>query len=724
MNLTPPPIQPERPFDDNPESDPPVDSLLRELLGGDTPPNLIPKLDAVYNSVNNQRSRQSLFTQDELVAAVNRARDEVRSTTRSRADGRESTDRIGNSSWYNTRLGALALAASVVGLLAVYPFWRSGEGKKNPTQPKIGRTFPPMGSGSDEPFKDGTSSKIAESKPVKPSGTDPQLPANDPSAATASNQASKPVDTELVGNPKPETSIAEIAQAKELRSPKNILPDSQVVSVIDRQLEYLWQRLKIEPSKASDRHALEDRLAQVLIGRLPTNSEREWGRKAGAGGQAFASSKALTSRWIESEEFDRHWARALGDYYLDRSMAVDDPASVLAFDGWLQESIQQNRALGWIEGRLIASDPRERETPSIWLRRWMAAGKRSTHAVLEANGMSLAGRGLDQSHALESLALQGSRLSGAPAFSPAAIASESLPSDLLLGTAAAFASVFPSDKPGLFVSDAGGKVTLVAPTFPDGKPIAAGPDPRGSLAQWFEESTQARKPLVDFVWGRLVGQPLVPRIGLTDAEGLEERTDLLDFLATQAQSKGASLRQIVGWIALSAPLYFEADTMDAQKFLSLDPSSVAGAQRQTRLFAKYSLGTGSVPTAERLSLLSQWLALPDRGPSSVLAQPSTGSVVNRPGNNSGDSPPIAWAPERVRFEISNVQPYDRVGVVSAQLADSPLAWEVVVDRAFLACVSRFPSAEERTRADALLDGANGDRRLASARLLNALLGHL
>jgi len=721
MNPTPPPIQPEGPRGNEPESDPPVDSLLRELLGGDAPPNLVPKLDAVNNSVNNQRSGPSLFTHDELVAAVNRAREDVR--TRSRAEGRESTDRIGNTSWYS-RVGALALAASVVGLLAVYPLWRSGEGKKNPTQPKIGRTFPPMGSGSDEPFKDGTASKIAESKPVKPSGTDPQLPANDPSAATASNQASKPVDTELVGNPKPETSIAEIAQAKELRSPKNILPDSQVVSVIDRQLEYLWKRLEIEPNKASDRHALEDRLAEVLIGRLPTNAEREWGRKAGAGGQAFASSKALASRWIASEEFDRHWARALRDYYLDRSVTVDDSAAIPAFDGWLQESIEKNRTLGWIEGRLIASDPNGSEASSLWLRRWIAAGKRSTRAVLESNSISMAGRGLDQSHALESLALQGSRLSGAPAFSPAAIASESLPSDLLLGTAAAFASVFPSDKPGLFVSDAAGKVTLVAPTFPDGKPIAAGSDPRGSLAQWFEESEQARKPLVDFLWSRLVGQPLVPRIGLTDAEGFEERTDLLDFLATQAQSQGASLRQIVGWIALSAPLYFEADAMDAQRFLALDPSSVAGSQLRTRLFAKYSRSTASATTAERLSLLSQWLALPDRGPPSVLAQPSTGPIVNRPENTSSNPTSIAWAPERIRFEISNVQPYDRVGVVSAELADSPLAWEVVVDRAFLTCLSRFPSAEERTQAVALLDGANGDRRLASARLLNALLGHL
>ncbi len=757
MNAIPPPVQPQGPNDpqgndgDSPP-DPAMDSLLREWLGEDAPPNLLRNLDAIHHAAKNQSGDTPLFTNDELIAAVHRAFKDVDADRRGKSRVGTTPNHSANPLTANplTRWGALALAASLLGVIAVYPFWRSREAKRPLTTQIPTQEFPPIGSGSESLFEN--KADVAQSKnestpsPVLQAKVDPPI-APMPRDAVATTQ---PID-KSTAKPEPKADMTpEVIVQKESRPPRPSQTDSQtqtdshseqqVVAVIDQQLKHLWDRLKITPGKLTDLRALEDRLAWVLIGRLPTDTEREWGRKAGAANPSLDAARALAQRWIESEEFDRHWANAMSDYYLDPSMPIDDKDALKVFDAWLQESIQRNESLGQIEGRLISSDLQGNDPSAFWLRRWIAAGKKSNAKLLAASGRSPAGRTLDQWSALETLALQGSRMSGVPAIPFSEITSETLSTETVLGNAAAFASVFnpaqpkPTDKKGLYVSDAEGRVTLVSPVSPDGKPIPNSEDPRANLAKWFEESSLARKPMVDFVWRRLVGQPLVPTIGLTESEGFEDRKDLLDFLAHEAQTQQAGLRQIVSWIVMSSPMSFESRSVNAQEFLALDPSVLASLQQRTRLFANYPATTENGRALDRLNALSRWTKTSEGNPSSgVLAQPATNPTGAKNPTNIGKQAPsspsdpqtaLAWTSDRITYEISNQHPYERIGAVSLQLAESSLDWETVVERAFLACLSRYPSAEERKQATELLDWSQGDRQLASKRLVHALLGHL
>jgi hypothetical protein len=735
MNATPPPIQPSGPNDPHGNDgdshpDPAMDSLLREWLGEDTPPNLLRNLDAIHLAAKNHSADTPLFTNDELIAAVNRAFKDVDADRRGKSRVRTIPTPATNPL---TRWGALAVAASILGVIAVHPFWRSREAKRPLTTQIPTQGFPPIGSGSESLFEN--------KPPVLQAKVEPPIPPMPRDAVAAIQPIDKPsADVEPKADMTPEV----IARSKESRPRRPSQTDSQseqqVVAVIDQQLEHLWDRLKITPGKLTDPRALEDRLAWVLMGRLPTDTEREWGRKTGAANPSLDAARALSQRWIESEEFDRHWAKVLSDYYLDLSAPIDDKDAIAAFDAWLQESIQRNESLGQIEGRLVSSDVQGNDPSAFWLRRWIAAGEKSNAKLLAASGRSPAGQTLDQWSALETLALQGSRISGVPAIPFSAITSETLSTETVLGNAAAFASVFnpaqpkPTDKKGLYVSDGEGRVTLVTPVSPDGKAIPNSEDPRAGLAKWFEDSSLARKPMIDFVWKRLVGQPLVPTVGLTNSEGFEDRKDLLDFLAQEAQTQQAGLRQIVSWIVMSSPISFESRSVNAQEFLAVDPSVLASLQQRTRLFASYPATTENGGALDRLNALSRWTKTSEGNASSgVLAQPATNPTgAKNPTNIGKQTPPspsdpqtaLAWTSDRITYEISNQHPYERIGQVSLQLAESSLDWETVVERVFLACLSRYPSAEERKLATELLDWSQGDRQLASKRLVHALLGHL
>jgi hypothetical protein len=742
MNHTPSPIQPNEPSDDLPV-DHAVDSLLREWLGEETPPDLTSNLDAINRAVVDRRTTPALFTDEELLGAADRAWSEtmagshVAAFTESYADPKAAF----RSSPY-ARWGALALAASLVGIIIVYPVWRSQKVRKPLANSSQTNEFPQLGSGSESLFVD--------SKPSASSASNQPKDRSNPTQQ--SKRSDNPKDTTAKSNPKkppskPQPNIASsqpktdkdsntvIAADEKPKTPGNVVSEEQIaeiVSVIDGQLQHLWSRVKVAPGKTTDLRSLEDRLAQILIGRQPTDAEREWSRKASAGRNVLQAARGLARRWIESEEFDRHWAAALSDYYLDRSLPIDNKDSLVSFQGWLRESIQTNRPLGSIDQSLIRSDLQPDTPESFWIRRWIALGNKQSGKLITASGRSPVERNNDQMSALETLALQSARLAGR-SIPTSAVDGLGIDSDALLGTTAAFASVFQSNKPGLYLSDAEGKVAIIAPTFPDGSPIPNTDSPRDATGQWFEKNSQAREPLVDFVWSRLFGQPLVPPIGLSEQEGSEERKDLLEFLAKKVQSEQASLKQTVLWIAMASPLYLESVQLNPQDYLKLEPSSIAALQKQKRLFAKYPGGPStSLSNPRSLQSLSSWFKPSSDGntPSKVLAQPA---INPTPGNKPAPSRSIdagadpdaakAWGADRIDFEMSNLHPYHRIHEISQSLADSPMNWDTVVDRVFLVALSRYPSEEERQQANDLLSWSDGDRRTASSRLLNAILGH-
>lgn len=109
--------------------------------------------------------------------------------------------------------------------------------------------------------------------------------------------------------------------------------------------------------------------------------------------------------------------------------------------------------------------------------------------------------------------------------------------------------------------------------------------------------------------------------------------------------------------------------------------------------------------------------------SGVLAQPAPQPSPSSP-QGSNTSTAMVWSQGQIRYEWSSLRPCNRVIDASLELADSSMDWEKVIDRAYLATMSRYPTPAEREQTRALLSLFDGDRRRACSQLLNALQGHL
>jgi hypothetical protein len=781
MNSPSNPYQSQESFEDEPETDVLLDSLLSEWLGGETPRDQPHEFEAISVAAQNQRFGKPLFSDDELLAAANKAWEETqfdatlleaqympysaRAADTVAVRRAHLPDRSKHQPQY-VKWAGLAIAASVVGVMAAYPVFRWSDSTQMAGSPKP-MEFPKLGSGPDDLFPSPNPSAVANTGGDNSGGINTGVA--DPSSVAA-NQA-KPSDAgSTIGstaeNPSPATdALASNATSPSSTSPQNPVSelggkpnaqrqlgspvDRETVEVVDVQLKHLWDRLKIAPGKGVDLTTLENRLSQVLIGRLPTTAEQEWARKAAGNSNPIDAAHALALRWIDSDEFELHWARALSEYYLDSSMSMEENESFQRFVGWLQQEIGSSAPLATIENRLITTDSKGESPESHWLKRWIAIGKTAPSHLLSSTAQKLVGHESEQVAALETVALQGIRLSGQsiatcsqchrqmdsqtipyPGMEIAGVQQESL-----FGTASALISLLHADstvaaKSEVYASDAEGKVSLIVPTLPNGKPIPTGLSPRQSIGQWYEENPQARQPLVDFVWTRMLGQPLVPKIGLTDSEGLDERRDLLEFLANQVQKERAGLKQLVYWVAMSVPMSLEASSMEPKDFLTLNASNIDSFQLQRRSFARYTGSSRPAQTAAgHLSSLSQWLTPnPSTNASpGLLAQPnSSPSAVKSPApQGTTDAKPILqWTKEQLEFQLADAHPYSRIQDLAAALADTPMEWNAVVDHSFLVCLTRYPTIEERQKANELLKWSGGNRKQASARLLNSLLGQL
>ncbi len=58
---------------------------------------------------------------------------------------------------------------------------------------------------------------------------------------------------------------------------------------------------------------------------------------------------------------------------------------------------------------------------------------------------------------------------------------------------------------------------------------------------------ERKKAAINAVWNNLFGQRLVPNYGLASNEGVEERSELHQFLANQWSAHGEDVRSLVAW---------------------------------------------------------------------------------------------------------------------------------------------------------------------------------
>jgi|GEM_PF-2544529 len=531
--------------------------------------------------------------------------------------------------------------------------------------------------------------------------------------------------------------------------------DREVTSVIDQQFEHLWKRLGIEAQPSTDAERLENRLAMILVGRLPTNAERESIRRSSQ--EEHRGLSNIAKQWIESDEFDRHWGSLLTTYYLGGLPPSESESEARqAFQSWVEQSVRSNLSLGNIEREIIvASVPATKPVDGIftnpspaahWRNHWIARRPAQTQTILANSSATPVGLSADQVSALDGLTLQTLRLAGrsdaacvrchtekgnARPIDPNRLASlQSLPPatatdpKLYASVASAFMRSVGSSKDDLYFTDTEQRMTMATHLLPDGKRLVNGDNAQTQLGDWFANSATPRSAMVDFVWSQLLGQPLLPSAGLSATEGLDERRDLVQFLAQKSQEHGQGLKPLVYWIAMSSPLFMREPLNDPNQYLKMDASTLARYENEKKTFARYA---GVAPRREGrqpLEMLADWIR-PTSGSrieNPLLAQPSNGvNPSGRIGATMTDVTPWSqWSPARLAFEMSTQAPLVSLVSLSEQLAASPLTDDQIIEHAFLIDQSRLPQAWEHQRIAEVFDPSESDRAKSTLRLLSAL----
>lgn len=138
--------------------------------------------------------------------------------------------------------------------------------------------------------------------------------------------------------------------------------DRNIISVIDHQFEDMWRQLSDQKSTSRFQAAPNqiDRMAQYLLARPANPTELEALRQAELltvkddSKQDAGWIDAVASRWINSEEFARQWAKRLSNFYRgDYPARIDQLDRSKAFELWLAEHIHNDTPLSLIQTEVL-----------------------------------------------------------------------------------------------------------------------------------------------------------------------------------------------------------------------------------------------------------------------------------------------------------------------------------------------------------------------------------
>lgn len=613
-------------------------------------------------------------------------------------------------------------------------------------------------------------------QPENTKSTAPEIASGTPESGLKSREDQEKAATDLpsdqktenlVVSPKlePKESIAAKFEASEksstppssssLTSPSvavEMMGNNEIVGVIDSQLNFLWDRVGLTTTQNIPMDSLLDRAANAIVGRPATNAEK----------QVFQSGKneermaKFVDSLISSSEFPRFWSVRLAEYYLGRKLppARDLSVAESSFVEWLQESLTQKVFIGDIEKQLVdgptkTADIGLRSDPaSLWLIEVMEKTS-NNHRENADQLVPAVKRRLPRDESLIGVSRQLMRIAGNPAM----VCSQchideagssdmrnyiSMSSQQLAFGASSFWSV-PANFSGIsvvheasqrslklersaeyFYEDGEGRMKVAASGPPS---LRKGELTNKSLGEWFRTSPEPRRAIIELAWGQIFNQPLVPALGLSEAEGLNERDDLRELLANQMQLHKADLGTLVRWIVFAKPFRLEGTKMDAPWYLKSTEPQIAESQRRMRLFAGFA-GYPSVtaesgrPSATKVATWLDQNRAFQKADSATLAQPGQEQKTK----GTPKSRKIEYTEDQVRFFIAADQPYSLLKALSLRWANSAMNWQMLLEHAYLATDARFPSKTERDEANKVFESAGRDRSKALVVIVNSRLG--
>ncbi|MCY2980153.1 MAG: DUF1549 domain-containing protein [Planctomycetota bacterium] len=551
---------------------------------------------------------------------------------------------------------------------------------------------------------------------------------------------------------KPQNSPIIAPNIHEPSSPSKRMLDKEVIGIIDDQLKHLWKRVGVTPQPNIKTELWLERSALAIVGRLPTDAEKE----------AFRINKSenrnveYVDKLIASQEFSKRWSELVAGHYLGKRVVGvrSQPGPQLSFVKWIADSLSNKVFVGDIEREMISgpsSDPVV-ESPSLRTDPaafWLADILERSEVDHRESSEHLSKKQLEQKNVgLVAAARQTMRIGGNASmvcsqchdgetgnndFNNYLASAQTVRGQDSFWKVPASLSGVSLDRrvPGVralkvmksseyFFEDAEGRLKLAVAGPPT---QISGNTTRSSLADWFRSSVEPRRAMVELVWNEVFKQPLFPILGLTEEEGKNDRAELRDFLASQMQTGERDLGALIRWMVLSSAFRVDGQKMDSPWYLKATAEQIAEAQKQTRLFA-------SLVSSESPILDSKWTSMNQVATwvkanrsyelnNQALAQ---GAISPTSPNGLPKTSKPNYSEDQVRFLVSVSKPYRKVSEIADRLAASQMSWPMLLEHAYLVSDSRFPTQNERDESEKLLKDVEQDRAKTLVMIINARLG--
>lgn len=592
-----------------------------------------------------------------------------------------------------------------------------------------------------ESSRDGTSANLAESKEFESDRSNPELT----ESSSPGHLQKRPSDPST----EPPSIASDPPSPAGRKRPLGDRSDREVASVIDSQFEQIWNQPGYQNNKIRNPQLSAERIARLLLRRVPTHSELEALRREKLASevavvdQMLGDLTSLTDRWIFSEEFDRVWADSLAKFYLGGDPLVAD--SQKKFRDWLEEQIRTDVPIQEIQRSVLLGLWQPEHPASCLIDSWSKLSQepsgRGSHWVdidqAEVNklaGISQLFIKVTGNAAIGCTQCHGQEASEYPAwlaelFPTSEKTSITKPVVFDSVSALMLQSVLPG-RSELFSKQQDDRISMVMARLPDGKRIGTEDSVQQAVSAWIEKGSHFQSSLIQSIWKDFYGQALHSDFGLDSGVAIQERRDLLEFLSKQAVEKGAGLRQVVYWMLISEPARQPEESLSYPQYMAYDSQKLRDYWTNRSVFKSLLLRPDSRGESEPESIdrfaqsvfpeKADWLER------SLLAQPSTPSTSTPKAAEPPDtssaltaSGPIGWGRELLNAELRFRVASDQAIRWARLLAESKLGDQQVVEHVYLMSKHRPATAREH-KAWADRGWSRSDRFSAILRLLASI----
>lgn len=549
------------------------------------------------------------------------------------------------------------------------------------------------------------------------------------------------------------------------------LPDQEVVRWIDTLMEQTWQRAQVPAPERVAGEIWQRRVGQLAWGELPIDESSGWLAGSAASrrkpsGEAAGGAAILPVGWdrsdsldqqlgwlfeqVDQRQFAEHWAIELTQKWLTGGGQLDS-AAVAMFTEELAGRLHRGHSIGRIQKRImrdavLALESCNTDPTSPMVIPLLQAAEHGSTELVDRLYSRWSGSAFSCGRCHHARPVSAAREDDfwglAALLQPLGVKRHSSdsgdaghPSDAVL--AALHGRQLTEQPPRvLFRERSDGRLIAAVPRLPGGPAIDGELELRARLellADWLRSDVVIGPGLVNWVWQQMLGQPLVPAMGVADVPVDEVRQELMQLLVTQLRAHGGDMRRLVVWIAASRPMWAKQVDLEAGQLLLMGRQSSDVMRRSDLHFATFRnrrLGAAGRPLPLlRLELLAQAAAIgraSDRD-RRVLAQSDPQAV--REQSDASTTAVTSAADPWLMLHWQRVPVADGASLSSAgwrawleRLSDSGLDWQGQLQHVYMATAAGPLQPRERQLADGILKNVSGDSTEALNRVMTVLLG--